>query len=143
MRSMRLLDAQAYRLSYWRVAVDEINYRRFFDVNDLAALRMNERGVFDSTHELIFELIDAGQHRRPAHRSFRRPVRSRAVFRVAAASASATRPRRAQPLYVVTEKILAAHERLPETWRVHGTTGYDFAALATSWLVYGESEERA
>ena len=43
-----LLEAQAYRLSYWRVAVDEINYRRFFDVNDLAALRMDEAGVFDA-----------------------------------------------------------------------------------------------
>jgi (1->4)-alpha-D-glucan 1-alpha-D-glucosylmutase len=55
-----LLDAQAYRLSYWRVAVDEINYRRFFDVNDLAALRMDETAVFDSTHRLIFELIERG-----------------------------------------------------------------------------------
>ena len=56
-----MLDAQAYRLSYWRVAVDEINYRRFFDVNDLAALRMNEPEVFDSTHQLIFELIERGK----------------------------------------------------------------------------------
>ena len=57
----RLLDAQAYRLAYWRVAVDEINYRRFFDVNDLAALRMNEPKVFEQTHALIFELVDEGK----------------------------------------------------------------------------------
>jgi (1->4)-alpha-D-glucan 1-alpha-D-glucosylmutase len=135
-----LLEAQAYRLSYWRVAVDEINYRRFFDVNNLAALRMDEREVFESAHALIFELIDEGKidglridhsdglydpqayferlQRRYAHDDDLRP------------------------LYVVTEKILAAHERLPENWLVHGTTGYEFAALATGWLVCSEEEAR-
>jgi (1->4)-alpha-D-glucan 1-alpha-D-glucosylmutase len=57
----KLLDAQAYRLSYWRVASDEINYRRFFDVNELAALSMERPEVFDATHELVFRLIGEGK----------------------------------------------------------------------------------
>ena len=57
----RVLESQAYRLAYWRVAVDEINYRRFFDVNDLAALSMERPEVFESTHELILRLLAEGK----------------------------------------------------------------------------------
>lgn len=135
-----LLEAQAYRLSYWRVAVDEINYRRFFDVNDLAALRMNERSVFDETHQLIFELIDAGSidglridHSDGLYDPEEYFLRLQERF--------GGGPER-RPLYVVTEKILAAHERLPESWLVHGTSGYDYAALQTTWLVCGDEETR-
>jgi len=56
-----LLEQQAYRLAYWRVAADEINYRRFFDVNDLAALRVENEAVFDATHRLVLELVRAGK----------------------------------------------------------------------------------
>jgi len=55
-----LLEAQAYRLAYWRVASDEINYRRFFDINDLAALRIENEAVFEATHRFVFELVSAG-----------------------------------------------------------------------------------
>ncbi|MBL8267749.1 malto-oligosyltrehalose synthase [Steroidobacter sp.] len=135
-----LLETQAYRLSYWRVAVDEINYRRFFDVNDLAALRMNERSVFDATHQLIFELIDAGSidglridHSDGLYDPEEYFLRLQERFGDQAGR---------RPLYVVTEKILAAHERLPESWLVHGTTGYDYAALQTTWLVCSDEESR-
>lgn len=135
-----LLEAQAYRLSYWRVAVDEINYRRFFDVNDLAALRMNEPSVFEATHKLIFELIDAGSidglridHSDGLYDPEDYFLRLQERFGGGPGD---------RPLYVVTEKILAAHERLPESWLVHGTTGYDYAALATTWLVCGDEETR-
>lgn len=140
-----LLEAQAYRLSYWRVAVDEINYRRFFDVNDLAALRMNEASVFESTHQLIFELIEQGKvdglridHSDGLYdpEAYFERLQSRHAAGAGGVDASS------KPLYVVTEKILAAHERLPESWRLHGTTGYEFAALSTSWLVYGDGETR-
>jgi (1->4)-alpha-D-glucan 1-alpha-D-glucosylmutase len=135
-----LLEAQAYRLAYWRVAVDEINYRRFFDVNDLAALRMNEQEVFDSTHALIFELVEAGKidGLRIDHSDGLYDPKSyfeRLQQRFAGEGGG-------KSLYVVTEKILAAHERLPESWQVHGTTGYEFAALATSWLVCHDEERR-
>jgi (1->4)-alpha-D-glucan 1-alpha-D-glucosylmutase len=135
-----LLESQAYRLSYWRVAGDEINYRRFFDVNDLAALRMNEPEVFARTHELIFRLVDEGKidGLRIDHsdglfdpEEYFEQVQQR--FR------SNTHERK--PLYVVTEKILAIHERLPTSWAVYGTTGYDFTALVNGWLVCGDNEE--
>jgi (1->4)-alpha-D-glucan 1-alpha-D-glucosylmutase len=135
-----LLDAQAYRLASWRVAVDEINYRRFFDVNNLAALRMNEREVFETTHQLIFELIDAGQI------DGLRIDHSDGLYDpetyFARLQARYADENERKPLYVVTEKILAAHERLPSSWLVHGTTGYEFAALATGWLVCTEEEAR-
>jgi (1->4)-alpha-D-glucan 1-alpha-D-glucosylmutase len=133
-----LLEAQAYRLSYWRVAVDEINYRRFFDVNDLAALRMNERSVFDETHRLIFELIDAGSidGLRIDHSDGLYDPEEYFLWLQERFGGGPGR----RPLYVVTEKILAAHERLPESWLVHGTTGYDYAALQTTWLVNGDEE---
>ncbi|MDY6944108.1 MAG: malto-oligosyltrehalose synthase [Pseudomonadota bacterium] len=135
-----LLESQAYRLSYWRVAVDEINYRRFFDVNDLAALRMNERSVFDVTHQLIFELIDAGSIdglRIDHSDGLYDPEEYFLWLQQRFGGGPGHRP-----LYVVTEKILAAHERLPESWLVHGTTGYDYAALQTTWLVCGDEEAR-
>lgn len=135
-----LLEAQAYRLSYWRVAVDEINYRRFFDVNDLAALRMNERSVFEVTHQLIFELIDAGSidGLRIDHSDGLYDPEEYFLWLQERFGGGPGR----RPLYVVTEKILAAHERLPESWLVHGTTGYDYAALQTTWLVCGDEESR-
>jgi len=57
----RLLDEQVYRLAYWRVAAEEINYRRFFDINDLAAIRMEDPGVFAATHRLILQLVGEGK----------------------------------------------------------------------------------
>lgn len=135
-----LLEAQAYRLSYWRVAVDEINYRRFFDVNELAALRMNEPEVFEKTHGLIFELMDQGKidGLRIDHpdglydpQEYFEHLQEHGVKD---ASGKST--------YVVVEKILAAHERLPQQWPVHGTTGYEFAALTTGWLVNASAEQR-
>jgi (1->4)-alpha-D-glucan 1-alpha-D-glucosylmutase len=127
-----LLDAQAYRLSYWRVAGDEINYRRFFDVNDLAALRMDEAGVFDSTHQLIFELVERGMID---------GLRIDHVDGLYDPHAYLERLQ-AKQVYIVVEKILAGYERLPEAWPVQGTTGYEFAALTTSWLVCNEHEAR-
>jgi len=134
----RLLDAQAYRLAYWRVAVDEINYRRFFDVNDLAALRINEPSVFEQTHKLIFQMIESGKidglridHSDGLFDPMEYFERLQRRFGANAGD---------KPLYVITEKILAAHERLPTQWQVHGTTGYDFVALANGWLVNAEHE---
>jgi (1->4)-alpha-D-glucan 1-alpha-D-glucosylmutase len=133
-----LLDAQAYRLAYWRVAVDEINYRRFFDVNDLAALRMNEPLVFERAHALIFELTDAGQidGLRIDHPD---GLYDPQIYFEQLQQRYRTNEN-PKPLYVVAEKILAAHEHLPEQWAVHGTTGYDFAGLVNNWLVDNANE---
>ena len=86
-----LLDAQAYRPGFWRVASDEINYRRFFDVNDLAALSIGARGGVRAPPRTVLRLLARGQARRPAHRPPRRPVRPEAVPRPACRSITSWR----------------------------------------------------
>lgn len=149
----QLLEAQAFRLSYWRVASDEINYRRFFDINDLAGLRTENPEVFDATHRLIFEMIRRGQvdglridhpdglydpaqyYERLEHRLLKLSGNA-PIAETDNSSSTAGKP----ALYVVAEKILASHERLPENWRVHGTTGYEFTNLVNGLFVYGPAE---
>ena len=74
--STSLLDAQVYRLSHWKAAADEINYRRFFDINELAAVCMEDPEVFAESHRLVFDLLVRGDVGRAAGRSYRRAVRS-------------------------------------------------------------------
>ncbi|MGH8149756.1 MAG: malto-oligosyltrehalose synthase [Steroidobacteraceae bacterium] len=165
-----LLEAQAYRLAYWRVASDEINYRRFFDVNDLAALRMENETVFEATHGLILELIARGEidGLRIDHPDglydpagyFRRLQRRAATITSSARNPDSTdqvgvpaascviedpaQPLGAQelPLYVIAEKITAGFERLPEDWLVHGTTGYGFANVVNGLFIDGGAKAR-
>ncbi len=143
-----LLEAQAYRLAYWRVAADEINYRRFFDINDLAGLRMENPQVFFATHRLITDLVARGKVHglRIDHPDgLYDPVKYYAALQEHVAGALTGRENRGtgmpEPmLYVVAEKILASYERLPEDWPINGTTGYEFANLISGWLVYGPAE---
>ena len=140
-----LLQAQAYRLAFWRVAADEINYRRFFDINDLAALRMDNPEVFEATHRLVRELLARGYVNglridHPDGLYAPKAYFERLQAMAAALAPAATAPNE-RPLYLVVEKILAAHEHLPEDWAVHGTTGYDFAAACTGLFVDGSAEE--
>src|SRR6185436_18687651 len=133
-----LLERQNYRLAFWRVAADDINYRRFFDVNDLAALRMENGEVFDATHGLLLELIAQGKLdgvRIDHPDGLFDPAEYFAKLQ-ARAGASASDPRR---LYLLVEKITAAFEQLPESWPVHGTTGYNFAVLANGLFVDGRA----
>lgn len=114
-----LLEHQAYRLAYWRTAFDEINYRRFFDVNGLVALRVEDRRVFDATHALIRDLVHAG------HVTGFRVDHPDGLFD------PETYLERLQELaggdfYILVEKILSEGESLNERWPVAGTTGYDF-----------------
>jgi (1->4)-alpha-D-glucan 1-alpha-D-glucosylmutase len=129
-----LLEAQAYRLAHWRTASHEINYRRFFDVNTLAGLRVEYLEVFEATHELLASLIgdrivDAVRIDHPD--GLFDPARYFEMLQDLAARALGIE--RAQqglppdrPLYVVAEKILSGHECLPARWAVHGTTGYSY-----------------
>jgi (1->4)-alpha-D-glucan 1-alpha-D-glucosylmutase len=126
-----LLDRQPYRLAYWKVAGDEINYRRFFDVNQLAALRMENPDVFNSTHEHLLRLVAAGhvQGLRIDHvDGLLDPLDYLHTLRTALRKSAAP-----NQCYLVVEKILAAHERLRE-WPIDGTTGYEFGALIIGWL---------
>jgi (1->4)-alpha-D-glucan 1-alpha-D-glucosylmutase len=128
----RLLDMQHYRVAYWRVAAEEINYRRFFNINDLAALRMELPELFRHTHEMVFAMIAAGdlQGLRVDHIDGLFDPREYCE-RLQRASPA--------PLYVLAEKILAAYEMLP-AWPVAGTTGYDFVNQALALFVDAAGE---
>ncbi|MFT3959932.1 malto-oligosyltrehalose synthase [Propionivibrio sp.] len=139
----RLLERQAYRLASWRVAADDINYRRFFDVNDLAALRIEDDEVFAATHARIFGWIAEGcvSGLRVDHPDglsdpaayFRRLQDTYA--RLGAGVEGKT-------LYVVVEKIVGEFESLPQEWPVHGETGYRFSAFCNSLFVDAAQESR-
>ena len=135
----QLVSEQNYRLAWWQVAAEEINYRRFFDINDLSALRMEDPRVFAWAHTLLFELLreDLIQGVRLDHTDgLYDPA---GYFRALQAGAGEVlgrpvdengqgQPIMQTPLYVVAEKILEPGEELPGDWAVHGTTGYDFLA---------------
>ncbi|MDR3455475.1 MAG: malto-oligosyltrehalose synthase [Rhodoferax sp.] len=123
-RLHRLLERQHYRLASWRTAADDINWRRFFDVNELGGLRVERPAVFEATHRKIFQLIEDGlvDGLRIDHidgladpRGYCRKLRRR-VDRLV--------PGEHLPIYV--EKILGRGERLHHDWQVDGTTGYEF-----------------
>jgi (1->4)-alpha-D-glucan 1-alpha-D-glucosylmutase len=141
-----LLEAQAYRLAYWRVAADEINYRRFFDINTLAALRMDNPEVFEATHQLVRDLLARGwvNGLRIDHPDGLFAPREYFQRLQAMAKALAGRPASAdpRPLYLVAEKILGPHEHLPEAWPIHGTTGYDFSAACGGLFIDPAAEDR-
>ena len=122
-----LLDAQHYRLVHWREGPEAINYRRFFEVNDLVAVRMESEEMFDTTHRKVLEWVKAGivDGLRVDHvDGLRDPSWYLAKLREAVdANRHADAPARAP---IVVEKILSGGEQLPEEWPVDGTTGYDF-----------------
>jgi (1->4)-alpha-D-glucan 1-alpha-D-glucosylmutase len=124
-----LLEAQAYRLSYWRVASHEINYRRFFDVNTLAGLRVEVGEVFEATHRLLADLLRAGAVtavRIDHPDGLFDPARYFERLQDLAAQAWQQPREGGKDLWVVAEKILSTGEQLPAQWAVHGTTGYNF-----------------
>ncbi len=140
----RLIEQQAYRLSYWRVAAEEINYRRFFDINTLAAIRMEEPEVFDTTHQLLFELVKRGivTGLRIDHPDGLADPRGyfRALQESCARLTKRELPEDGRGIYLLAEKILVGDEPLRADWPVHGTTGYDFTIQVTSLLVDPEAE---
>lgn len=122
-----LLDAQHYRLAYWRVGDEELNYRRFFDVDSLVAVRVEDPAVFSLTHALLVALgregkIDGFRIDHPDGLADPRGY----LRRLATATGSA---------WVVVEKILEGDERLPSDWACAGTTGYDALRLVGGLFV--------
>jgi (1->4)-alpha-D-glucan 1-alpha-D-glucosylmutase len=146
----RLIEAQPYRLAFWRVAGEEINYRRFFDINELAAIRMELPEVFQATHHLVLRFLAEGKATglRVDHPDglwdpanyFRQLQQSYASIHDPAVN-----PNRMQapplPLYVVAEKILSKGESLPDDWAVYGTTGYDFLNAVNGIFVESGNSE--
>ncbi len=173
-RSFDLLDTlladQAYRLAYWRVAAEEINYRRFFDINELAAIRTEDPLVFTATHQLVLRLIatqkvtglridyvdglyDPVGYLRRLQQAVTLAVQCGTTpdvpsplspaDRVASQYQIESAPQSsAPPCYMVVEKILSEGETLSEHWPMHGSTGYDFLA-ALNGLFVDQDNERA
>lgn len=137
-----LIKAQPYRFAQWRVAADDINYRRFFDINDLAALRTENEAVFNQTHEFIFGLVAQGKidGLRVDHpdglynpAGYLKQLQSRLRTEL--------EPQKREA-YLVIEKILTGKERLRENWPVDGTTGYEFTNLVNGLFVDQSSLDR-
>ncbi len=138
----RLLVEQNYRLAYWRVATEEINYRRFFEINELAAIRMECDAVFDDMHELLLRLVAEGR----VH-----GVRLDHVDGLYDPAGYFEKLRRAldrarggadgNEIWIIAEKILSPGEALPSSWAVDGTTGYDFLAAVNGLFVDPRAEE--
>lgn len=141
-----LIRQQAYRLAFWRVAGDDVNYRRFFDINTLAAVRMEREEVFEATHHTIFQWL---RQRRVAGLRVDHPdglcdpqgYFTRLQARYASTMRGLDDDEAPRALYVAVEKILADHERLPQDWPVHGGTGYRFSNLVNGLFVDGGNEE--
>ncbi len=140
----RLLERQHYRVAYWRVAVSAVNYRRFFDINDLAGLRVENSATFRAIHTLVARLIAAGnlQGLRLDHiDGLRDPVQyTRRLRRLIGMMRRATRRRGS--FYVVVEKILADGEDMPRFPAVAGTTGYEWLNVISRVLLDGKGLDR-
>ncbi len=127
-----LLSQQVFRLSFWKVAAEEINYRRFFCVNGLISLRVEDEHVLNDTHGLIFDLIE------------KRVVTGVRIDHVDGLYDPANylqRVREKVPAnYIIVEKILNLQEDLPPSWPVQGTTGYDFTNYVNELFCQKENE---
>ncbi|MDB5970698.1 MAG: treY [Hydrocarboniphaga sp.] len=139
-----LLDRQSYRAAYWRVSSDEVNYRRFFDINELAGLRVERRELFDEVHRTTLRLVAENKVQGlridhidglfdPRQYSERLSERLARCLQDAAGKLDA-------PAYILLEKILAHYEELPGDWPVAGTTGYDTLNLLGGLFVDPDSE---
>jgi (1->4)-alpha-D-glucan 1-alpha-D-glucosylmutase len=162
-RLHELLEALPYRLAYWRTAFDEVNYRRFFDINDLVGMRMEEPAFFSAAHDLILRLIrerkitglrldhldglfDPAGYLNDLQNAVLRdwtadlvppvmsdpdgrrqmPEMERGASLHGDGGLRRLGPPYWPPLFVVVEKIISGSETLPESWPIHGTSGYDF-----------------
>jgi (1->4)-alpha-D-glucan 1-alpha-D-glucosylmutase len=165
-----MLEMQPYRLAYWRVSSEEINYRRFFDINDLVGLRQEDPAAFAQTHGLIRKMLAAGQvtglridHCDGMFNPRQYLIRLQLLYVASQCYGESAQPPLAKngielelrdtlrhydwaqsegPLYAVVEKILEPREVLPREWPVRGTTGYDFLHLVNQVLIEPRNEAR-
>ncbi len=162
-----LLEAQVYRLAHWRVSAEEINYRRFFDINELVGVRMENPRVFAQTHKLLRRLLSDGSisgvridHCDGLLNPRQYFIRLQMLYAAAHCCGTEPQPPLAEngieievqrsfgdaaaagraPLYTVVEKILEPGEDLPTEWPVHGTSGYDFTNLVNGIFIQRENE---
>jgi (1->4)-alpha-D-glucan 1-alpha-D-glucosylmutase len=127
-----LLNEQFFRLAYWKVGNEELNYRRFFTVNDLISLRVEDQTVFDTTHAFILQLVQDGKFT---------GLRVDHIDGLYDPSEYINRLRESSPeVYLLVEKILEADEELPLNWQIQGTTGYDFMSKVNCLFCQQTSE---
>jgi (1->4)-alpha-D-glucan 1-alpha-D-glucosylmutase len=132
---LALLDRQFFRLDYWRTTEREINYRRFFTVNDLICLRMEDEPVFEQYHQFIKTLLDQGliQGLRIDHiDGLYNPTGYLEKLRSLVG----------ENVYVIVEKILESEEELPKHWPVEGTSGYEFLSEVNRLLTDDRNKDR-
>jgi (1->4)-alpha-D-glucan 1-alpha-D-glucosylmutase len=128
----KLLSEQLFRLSFWKVATEEINYRRFFTINELISLKVEDEEMFKLTHGLIIRLAREGAFT---------GLRVDHIDGLYDPAAYLSRLREQAPqAYIVVEKILERGERLPPAWPVQGTTGYDFLTHANGVFCHTGNE---
>ena len=130
----QLLAQQYYRLSFWKVATEEINYRRFFNINELISLRVEDPNVFELCHRLIFQLVRDGK------------ITGLRIDHIDGLYDPAVYLRRIRQnlgeVHVVVEKILDMREDLPNDWLVCGTTGYEFANFVNQLFCDSDHEQK-
>ena len=133
----QLLSEQAYRLAYWKIAAEEINYRRFFDISDLVGLRLEDPEVFEARHAQIVQLAREGKVTglRVDHIDGLYDPQDYLRRLQGSLSASPAGTSGRPGFYVVVEKVLGGDEPLPEDWPVCGTTGYDFLNAANGVFI--------
>ncbi|MGE5431131.1 MAG: malto-oligosyltrehalose synthase [Syntrophomonadaceae bacterium] len=128
----KLLNEQHFRLAYWKVANEEINYRRFFNISSLISLKMENEDVFNRIHTLILKLTGDGKID---------GLRIDHVDGLYDPTAYLKRLRgRVQDNYLVVEKILELEEELPTEWPIEGTTGYEFVNYVNGIFIKKENE---
>lgn len=130
----RLLSDQFFRLSFWKVGAEELNYRRFFTVNELICIRVEDYKVFQRTHDLIGELVKSGKFTglRIDHiDGLYNPVQYLRWLR-----------EKTGDIYIVVEKILELDEKLPPNWPIQGTSGYEFLNYVNGLFCQSKNEER-
>ena len=120
----QLLEQQSFRLAFWKIALEEINYRRFFDITDLVCLRVEEADVFVARHHLILKLL--GEDKLTGLRVDHIDGLHDPELYLERLDSAAVDSTSGRPVYVVVEKILGRNEEIPRQWKTCGTTGYDF-----------------
>lgn len=128
-----VLSEQYYRLSFWKVAAEELNYRRFFNINELICLRVENEYVFKRTHSKIFSLFEKGKIA---------GLRIDHIDGLYDPTAYLLNLRKHLPqAYIVVEKILESDEKLPKSWPIQGETGYRFLNLVNGLFCMKQSSE--
>lgn len=132
-----LLQQQVYQLAFWKVAIDRLNYRRFFDISDLIGIRVEVPAVFEATHSVVLRLAHEGKITglRIDHIDGLSDPLQYLLYLQRHIRPETEGTAESLGFYVIVEKILSCDEALPSHWQAFGTTGYDFISMLSSLFV--------